>query len=85
MKDINDFKLVPYAAQRHYPEFDAEDPMTPFVEAVDLDNTEDKETDITEVKSYDGGRVKFIKIKGTFADAIKAGVLSAQKPGAEIE
>lgn len=32
LNDIRDFQLVPYGEQRHYPVFDENDPMTPFVE-----------------------------------------------------
>jgi hypothetical protein len=80
LTDIEDFKLVPYGAQRHYPEFDAEDPHTPFVETVDLNDT-NEEIEGVEVRSYDNGRIKHINIHNvTFADAIRFdNVLSAKK------
>lgn len=34
--DTTDFKLTPYSDLLHYPQFDADDPQIPFVEAIDL-------------------------------------------------
>lgn len=53
LKDINDFQLVPYSDHRHYPTFDENDPMTPFVENIPLDDLEDN--DLIETRTYDQG------------------------------
>jgi hypothetical protein len=76
---LKDFQLVPYGEQRHYAEFDANDPMQPFVENIPVDRTYE-ENDEAEIRSYENGRVQRIKVKGTFADAIKfSNILSAKK------
>jgi hypothetical protein len=87
LKDIKDFQLVPYGEQRHYPQFDANDPMTPFVEAVNLDDNANENMEGVEIRSYDQGRIQHINIHNvTFADAIKySNVLSAQKKGEELD
>jgi hypothetical protein len=77
LKDIKDFQLVPYNDQRHYPEFDENDPTTPFVESISLDNIEEEEI---ETRTYDNGRVQHINLHNvTFADAILKGALSVKK------
>ena len=88
LKDVKDFQLVPYGDQRHYPEFDANDPMTPFVESIPVDKTDDEgEMEGVEVRSYDNGRVQKISLHNvTFADAIlKSNVLSAKKKSEEFD
>jgi hypothetical protein len=42
LKDVTDFKLVPYGEQRHYNPYDENDPMTAFVENIPLDDLERK-------------------------------------------
>jgi hypothetical protein len=78
LKDIEDFKLVPYSAQRHYAPFDADDPNTPFVASVPVDKISDEETDGVEIRSYENGRINLHNV--SFADAIiKSNVLSSKK------
>jgi hypothetical protein len=83
LKDIEDFKLVPYSDQVHYPVFDENDLMTAFVENIHLNNIEEQEE--IETRTYDNPRVQKIHVKGTFADAIKDGVLSAKKKAEDDE
>ena len=60
LKNIKDFQLVPYGEQRHYPEFDQNDPMTAFIENIPVDKIY-QENDEAEIRSYDNGRVQRIK------------------------
>jgi hypothetical protein len=77
LKDIKDFQLIPYNAQRHYPVFDENDSNTPFVESIPVDKT-DEEADGVETRTYENGRVQKIHVKGT--DAIPfSNVLSVKK------
>jgi hypothetical protein len=85
-KDIKDFQLVPYGEQRHYPTFNDNDPMTPFVESVSLDKACEEEYDWVETRTYDQGRIQKIKVKGSFADSIAfSNAISAKKKSEESE
>jgi hypothetical protein len=57
LKDITDFKLVPYSAQRHCLEFDGNDPMTPFVESIPVDKLDKEDDERVEIRTYDNGRI----------------------------
>ena len=85
LKDIKDFQLVPYGEQMHYATFDENDPMTPFVENVPLDDFEDN-NDLVATRTYDQGRIQHIKVKGSFADAIAfSNAISAKKKSEEFD
>ena len=71
-KDIKDFQLVPYNAQRHYPVFDGNDSSIPFVESIPVDKTTEEEGEGVETRDYEGGRVQHIRLHNvSFADAIR--------------
>lgn len=72
LTDIRDFKLTPYTAQLHYPQFDENDPNMPFVDNIDVDKIAGEEDYIELVKSSPDQRVKHIRVKGNIADAIAA-------------
>lgn len=79
MKDIKDFQLVPYSAQRHYAPLDTDDPNTPFVESIPLDKT-DEDAEGLETRTNDNARVQKINLYNvTFADAFLKGALTAKK------
>lgn len=70
IRDKEPFKLVPY--QQHYPQYDENDPHQIFVEGIDLNKD-------LETREHDDRRVQTIHVKGSFADAIRQNVLSANK------
>lgn len=72
IKNITKFKATPHSEIQRYPSFDSED--APFVKAVDLNDTVDIEN-----RSYEGNRIQRINLHNTtFAEAMKAGALSAK-------
>lgn len=75
IKNKEDFKLAPYYGLRHYPTADADD--IPFVEAINLDDTEEEEEDL-ESRTFEDKRVQKIHVKGSLADAILKGALTSK-------
>lgn len=55
LKDIKDFQLAPYNQLQHYPVYDENDPNTPFIEGIHLDELEEG----LENREYEDQRVHF--------------------------
>jgi len=72
LKSITDHKLMPHTALQYYPQYDDDDPNIPFVSAVDIDDNleEEDNPDFQVTKSSSDNRVKFIKVRGSPADAL---------------
>jgi hypothetical protein len=74
LTDITDFKLIPHSDLRFYPEFDANDPMVPFVESIDVDEIAGDAPEIQLIKSTDNKRVQTVRVNNNadMMDAIAA-------------
>lgn len=72
LTDTTDFKLVPHTDLRHYPTFDENDPMLPFVKNIPIDELAGEEDYIELVKTTPDQRVKHIRVKGSPVEAIYA-------------
>jgi hypothetical protein len=72
LTDIKDFQLVPYTDQRHYPQFDENDPNLPFVHSIDVDKLAGEAEIVEIVKTSPDHRVKHIRVKGSPAEVLAA-------------
>ncbi|MGH9982699.1 MAG: hypothetical protein ACRD8W_01935 [Nitrososphaeraceae archaeon] len=79
VKNTNEFKVTPWFELQHYPTIDSDDTEIPFIEGIDHNTMLEEDL---ESRAHEDKRVQHINLHNvTFADAIRAGALSAKRKG----